>query len=109
MILNKMDDSPKQEVKHEIVRNKKGQFEKGHSGNMNGSLNKKRSEIQNLLADFCLEKIPELYTLWDSLPPKEKTKMVCSILRFVVPQAADNPDGTDSQVTIVMNDRTPNK
>lgn len=74
----------------EVVRNSKGQFQKGHPGlKPKGMFSRVSNEIRDELSTFLQAKAKELPEIWQKLSPKEKARLFVEVAAFVVPKQKD--------------------
>lgn len=85
-----------------IVRNSKGQFEKGHSGNINAAIHKKTQTVKDFLASFCEEKMHEIPALYEQLTVKDKINMLFKIIQMNSPQDGNGGPASDQPITITF-------
>jgi len=71
-------------------------FEKGESGNPagrpKGALNKTTRELRQMISDFLMENFEEIKETFKEMPPKEKVKLYCDLLKFALPRLRPSDD-----------------
>lgn len=65
-------------------------FQQGQSGNPSGrpkgAVNKTTKELREMITNFLLENFEEVQRSFKDLEPKQKVKVYCDMLRFVLPR-----------------------
>lgn len=64
-------------------------FQKGISGNPTGrpkgSTNTLSGSVKESISEFVLQQVENLPELWEQLKPREQARLLCSLLKFIVP------------------------
>ncbi len=97
------DAEPVVNTTNSLYHDGKG-FAKGNPGRPKGAVDKTTKTVKETIAKFVEDKMPEMYSIWDTLTAKEKAVVLINFAKLIIPKE-DSIAVTDNEVKIILTER----